>query len=284
MASVWVTGHRGYLGECVVRCAADRGWRIVTTEGRLQDLPAASVAADAVIHCAGALRHRGDAGQHASHVEGTLGMLGALTGSAPIVYASSRSAYGAHVGDCIPDGAACRPVDAYGRAKLDAEQLIAMSGSAFTLLRLSVLIGAGMGRDGEAFLRTALHTAMAGSVVSRFCPDRAHDALDVWTAARACVAALEAGPSGRIYNLAGPARSMHASLAALISVVPQGTLVDSWAGAAPIPVLDCSDWVRAFGAIDPLDDMRLFESWAQWLKAGVESGLPEVGRFPYGRN
>ncbi|MBR0567228.1 SDR family oxidoreductase [Azoarcus sp. L1K30] len=284
MASVWVTGHRGYLGECVVRCAADRGWRIVTTEGRLQDLPAASVVADAVIHCAGALRHRGDAGQHASHVDGTLGMLGALTGSVPIVYASSRSVYGAHVGDRIPDGAACRPVDAYGRAKLDAEQSIAMSGSTFTLLRLSVLIGAGVSRDGEAFLRTALHTARAGGAVSRFCPDRAHDALGVWTAARACVAALEAGPSCRIYNLPGPARSMHASLAALMLVVPQGTLVDSWAGTAPIPVLDSSDWVRDFGAIDQLDDMKLFAAWVQWLEAGGQSGLPEVDRFPFGRN
>lgn len=280
MARVWVTGHRGYLGECVASCLAERGWCVVTTDGRLQDQPAASVNVDAVIHCAGVLRSRGESSQHPGHVDGTHGMLRALNVQAPVVYVSSRSVYGVHDSECIPVCAACRPGDAYGRAKLMAEQSIVRSGLAFTHLRLSVLVGAGVSRDGEAFLKAALHKALDGGSVSRFCPDRAHDALDVWTAARACVAALEAGPVGKIYNLAGPARGMHATLAALTAVAARGALHDSWRSAPPFPVLDRSNWTQDFGEIEQPDDETIFESWVQWLAAGSgRPDLPKGGHF-----
>jgi nucleoside-diphosphate-sugar epimerase len=122
-----------------------------------------------------------------SHLRGTQALLAALVKPVPIVYISGRSVYGRSQADHLDEKVEAVPVDAYGKAKRAAEMAIENSACPYVMLRCSTLIGFGVDDDGHAFLRQALHQALAGGSVTRYTPDRLHDALDVWAAAQACV-------------------------------------------------------------------------------------------------
>lgn len=217
MAPLLLTGHRGYLGACVAELLSRSGVAHRLLPGRLQDVPPASLDVSGVIHCAGSLRHKGDAAQMDNHWNGTQALLAGLTRPVPVICVSSRSVYGRARSEFLDEDAPVAPVEAYGAAKCAAENAIRKSEAPFVILRSSTLIGMGVGNDGLSFMRGAVHRLLAGESVNRYSPDRLHDALDVWAAAQACIQVSQGAYWHETLHLAGPVRSLHATLDALAS-------------------------------------------------------------------
>ncbi len=107
---ILLTGERGYLGSAVAAAleAAGLAWAPLGT--RLEQIEPGSLQADAVIHCAGALRHQAERLQR-DNVEGTEKLLAGLRGNARVLFASSRSVYGAAAGAVCREADAPRPRD-----------------------------------------------------------------------------------------------------------------------------------------------------------------------------
>jgi nucleoside-diphosphate-sugar epimerase len=274
MASVLLTGHRGYLGACVAELLERANIQLLTLPGRLQDVPKASLEVDRVIHCAGALRHRGDVVQQESHLDGTQALLAALVRPTPVVYVSSRSVYGALSGAIINEEAPLVPTDTYGAAKLAAETAIRESGHPYVILRSSTLIGFGMSVDGHSFLRQALHRLLAGGSVVRFTPNRGHDALDVWAAAQACMAVGLGDRWNETFNLAGTVRNMHVTIGLLATCCGLPNRVqDQQDNLAPWAILDARRFYRCYPQIRPREDAIIFQEWVARLGA-LAKGQP----------
>lgn len=269
MAPLLVTGHRGYLGACVVDLLTRAGvaHRLLAT--RLHDIPKASLDVCGVIHCAGALRHRGDAAQMSSHREGTRALLSGLARAVPVVYVSSRSIYGRAVGtELLDEAAPPAPAEAYGAAKLAAEVAIRESGVPFVILRSCTLIGLGVDNDGLSFLRQAVHRLRAGETVTRYLPDRLHDALDVWAAAQACVDVSQGARWNETYNLAGPVRSLHATLDALMSACGAADRLREVTDESPNwGVLDGRRFSTRHPTWRARSDEALFVAWVAGLRS-----------------
>lgn len=268
MAPLLLTGHRGYLGACIAALLTRAGvpHRLLAT--RLHEIAPASLDVSGVIHCAGPLRHRGDAVQMDHHCGGTRSLLRGLTHRVPVVYVSSRSVYGRAPAELLDESTPAVPVEAYGAAKLAAEVAVRESGVPFVILRASTLIGFGVDQDGHSFLRHALHRLRAGETVTRYLPDRVHDALDVWAAAQACVDVAQGAHRNETFNLAGPVRSLHATLDALAA-----------ACGAPNALRDRPDDSTTWGVLvsrrfserhptwQPRSDAALFGAWVDGLRA-----------------
>ncbi len=267
MAPLLVTGHRGYLGACVVALLARADVPYQVLANRLQDIPPASLDACGVIHCAGSLRHRGDAAQTDSHLNGTRALLAGLSRSVPVVYVSSRSVYGRASAELLADDAPVAPTEAYGAAKLAAEIAIRESGVPHLILRSSTLMGMGVANDGLSFMRQALHRLLAGDTVTRYLPDRPHDALDVWAAAQACVDVSQGARWNETFNLAGPVRSLHATLGALaLACGAADRLRDLPDDSASWGVLDSRRFADLHPAWQVRSDAALFDAWVTQLR------------------
>lgn len=273
MAALFLSGDRGYLGSCVAARLARAGIPFTTRPERLQALLPRSLDASAVIHCAGNLRHRGDDTLHESHVQGTWALLDALKRPVPVVFVSSRSVYGRHDGAVLDETCVAQPADVYGEAKLQAEETIRTSGCPYVILRLSTLIGYGVGGDGHSFLRNALHRLQAGQDVTRFTPDRPHDALDIWAAADACVSAARGSAWNTIFNVAGPIRSLHATVAAMADACGAGHLIrDVPSDPAGWGVLASDRFATQFPEWKVGSDATLFREWIKRLAASGRYG------------
>ncbi|MDO9313065.1 MAG: NAD-dependent epimerase/dehydratase family protein [Burkholderiaceae bacterium] len=272
MEPLLLTGHRGYLGACVAAVLTRVGvpHRVLAT--RLQEIAPASLDVSGVIHCAGPLRHRGDAVQMDGHCDGTRALLRGLTRPVPVVYVSSRSIYGRASAELLNETVLAAPVDAYGGAKLAAEVSIHESGAPHVILRCSTLIGMGVDQDGHSFLRQALHRLRAGETVTRYLPDRPHDALDVWAAAQACVEVSQSVHGNETFNLAGPARSLHATLDALSTACGAlNRLRDKPDPSASWGVLDGSRFRDRYPTWQPRTDAALFGAWVAGLRLSAGS-------------
>ncbi len=266
MPRILLTGERGFLGSSIAAELGRRGYAFTTLPCRLEFLEPASLPADWVFHCAGALAHRPEDWQRAN-VVGTEKLLAALPPAAPVIHLSSRSVYDGSGSRAITEEAPLAPAKGYGHSKLAAERAVQASGHAHLILRATTLFGcAGNDTLGEFnFPAQALRALARGEPVQVFEPDRLTDYLEVKTLARALVDLLEVAPQwNRIYNLAGPARSLHGfieDLAARANAagLPTARLIHLPGPAPRGPVLDTGRWATTFGPLPTPPDARVFD-------------------------
>jgi len=224
MAAVLLTGANGYLGSAVAAELTRQRIAWSPLAGRLQDIPAASLAPDCVIHCAGALRHQAERLQH-DNVLGTARLLAGLRTPARIVFASSRSVYGAPAGALCAESDEPAPRDDYGRSKYAAEQLLRDSGLPTLCSRLSTLFGAAPRGDCPALPNLALRRWQRGEPVQLVAGDFEVDYLAVGDAARLLVAlAQQPQWPADVLNLPGPQRGLHALMQQLAGAARQQDL------------------------------------------------------------
>jgi nucleoside-diphosphate-sugar epimerase len=216
VATVLLTGAHGYLGSAVAAAldAARIDWAALRP--RLEDIAPGSLRAQCVIHCAGALRHQGERLQR-DNVQGTLRLLDGLRGGgARVLYASSRSVYGAAPGALCDETMAPSPNDDYGRSKWAAEEALRASGHAVLCCRLATLWGAAPRGDSPALPNLALRRWRDGEAMSLVAQDFEVDYLAVADAARALVLlASQPWPADATINLPGPRQRLHPLMAAL---------------------------------------------------------------------
>ena len=250
MDQVLLTGAGGYLGACVL-------------EGRLEAIPPGSLEVDAVIHCAGARRHRA-AELDASNRQGTQRLLQGLKGSPRIVLVSSASVYGPGRGPTpIDEHAPVEDADAYGRSKLAAEGLVRDSGHPFVVFRATALFGQG-GGWGNAFPTAALEAFLGGRPVVLHTPDRPADYLQVGAFGDLLLRALGPGDHwDQVFNAGGPPRSVHGLIHGLARVFEeiQGTRPEIKEAPGPpsgYPLLSTQKLDACFGALRQPSDESIF--------------------------
>lgn len=221
MTPVLLTGASGYVGSRVAR-ALDAGgvpWRAL--EGRLETIEPGALAAEVVIHCAGALRSRPEA-LATTNRAGTARLLAGLRRPARVVLLSTRSVYARDGARTIDEDTPPAPFDEYGRTKLAAEQLLRASDHRGVVLRVTGVFGH-PDRDG-VFLDRAVGMALDGRPIPVAEPDRPEDAVAVdWLAGAVVRAATSDVAEDRTLHLAGPVRPLSGIITALGRVVAAAT-------------------------------------------------------------
>jgi nucleoside-diphosphate-sugar epimerase len=166
---VVVTGGRGVLGAALAAALTADGGRVATLDvrpwsdrageppahrhviGDVRDtalMTGLMTGADAVVHCASALPSYPSAQIRSVTVEGTRAVLDAalVAGVPRVVYISTTSVYGLPNVTPTPEDHPVRPVDAYGLAKVEAEQLCRQfrrTGACVPILRPKTFLGPG---------------------------------------------------------------------------------------------------------------------------------------------
>lgn len=241
MATILLTGASGYLGSAVAAAldAADAEWAPLGT--RLEGIAPGSLSVDCVIHCAGALRAQPERLEH-DNVQGTARLLAGLRGRPRVLFASSRSVYGAEAGQACSEADACAPRDDYGRSKFAAETLLRASGLPVLCCRLATLFGPAPRGHCPALPNLAWQRWQLGQAVQLVHEDFEVDYLAVHDAARLLVALAAAPWPADALNLPGPARGLHALMQALADAArtrgQQAGITHDHAGAARWPRLD----------------------------------------------
>jgi nucleoside-diphosphate-sugar epimerase len=160
--SVSVTGVSGFVGWNLAAALRDAGWLVrgIVRPGRALVLPegvdryeagldrdemaAACAGSDVVVHAAGLTRSAEPSAFTRVNVAGTRAVVDAAnTVGARMIYISSQAALGASApGVETGEDDTPRPLNAYGRSKLDAEQAVrAESHGPWTILRPSSVYG-----------------------------------------------------------------------------------------------------------------------------------------------
>jgi nucleoside-diphosphate-sugar epimerase len=160
--SVSITGASGFVGWHLASAFRDAGWRVrgIVRPGRSRVLPdgidrceaalvggemeRACAGSDVVVHAAGLTRAADPAAFTRVNVEGTRSVVSAANAAgARMIYISSQAALGASApGTETDEDDPPLPLNAYGRSKLDAEQMVRVeSRGAWTILRPSSVYG-----------------------------------------------------------------------------------------------------------------------------------------------
>ena len=213
MTAVLVTGASGFVGRRLCKVLGQQGSHVTALHRRdvpgpwqrqlLVDLaapgPALELPGDIVrvFHLAGYAHadgaNRADALHQATSVEGTRRLLCALGPRVRhLVYFSSVKA----MGECTPlqgvdETTPCRPTTGYGRARLEAEALVAAAsreGLRTTVLRLPLIYGPGV----RGNLRRMLHAVRAGRMPRLPGFGNRRSMVHVDDACRAALCAVEA--------------------------------------------------------------------------------------------
>jgi nucleoside-diphosphate-sugar epimerase len=201
-----ITGANGFIGRHLCRRLESDGWTV--RAGVRRDLQVETIAnlvagADVVIHAAGATRAPTVGDLHSSNVELTrrVATAAATAKVRRFVFVSSQAAAGPAESRQVPitEEAPSRPVEAYGRSKLEAEQVVReMSDLTHTIVRPAAVFGPG-DRDFLPLFRLAkhgfaIHPANRGQWISIVHVDDAVDGI-----VRAAGADV---PTGAIFFLA----------------------------------------------------------------------------------
>ena len=246
--SILVTGGSGYFGEILAAGAVAGGDRV-----RIFDVNPPATTADAIEYVAGDVRDR-DAVRAACdgvdivlhnvaqvplardrelfwsvNVVGTANLLVAArdAGVSKVVHTSSSAVFGIPESNPVTEDTACRPLEAYGRAKLEAEVLCreaVASGLDVTIIRPRTILGHGrLGIFGVLFEFVA-----DGAPVYVLGPgDNRYQFVHAADLADACLrAAGREGPA--VYNIgATEFGTMRESLQALVDHAGTGSQVRS---------------------------------------------------------
>ena len=246
--SILVTGGSGYFGEILAAGAVAGGDRV-----RIFDVNPPAATADAIEYVAGDVRDR-DAVRAACdgvdivlhnvaqvplardrelfwsvNVVGTANLLVAArdAGVSKVVHTSSSAVFGIPESNPVTEDTACRPLEAYGRAKLEAEVLCreaVASGLDVTIIRPRTILGHGrLGIFGVLFEFVA-----DGAPVYVLGPgDNRYQFVHAADLADACLrAAGREGPA--VYNIgATEFGTMRESLQALVDHAGTGSQVRS---------------------------------------------------------
>ena len=264
---ILLTGGNGYLGSRVACALAAQGLSWFTIQGRLQDLSPSSIQADCVLYCAGRLRNQ-PSRVWSDNLDASAALASALVSPAHVVFVSTRSVYPLQtyplgVQSWVDEATAPEPWDAYGESKWAAEQVWLRSQHRSSLCRVPTLFGHAE-REG-CFLDRALRIIARGDSLEVAIPDRLEDALDVDALASALVMLAiglkpHADPTGlpqqTIWNIAPPARSLHAMLCAFARVAGVSEAIFGWR-SLPIPatpLLNSEAFRRAYADWHPLED------------------------------
>jgi nucleoside-diphosphate-sugar epimerase len=147
---VAITGANGFIGKHLVRRFGERGWdtrpvgRADFDRDRAAEL---FLGADAIVHAAGATRAPSVGQLRDSNVGLTDRVVeeASRAGVRRIVFLSSLAAVGpsASRNQPVSETTLASPVEAYGKSKLDAEDVIRRSGLSFTILRPAAVYGPG---------------------------------------------------------------------------------------------------------------------------------------------
>ena len=209
---ILLTGSTGYLGSRVAVRLQESGVAWEPLAVRLGDIAPASLACDAVIHCAGALRNRPE--QHAAvNAEGTARLMSGLMRPARVIFVSSRSVYALGERD-IPLGAPTDPFDSYGESKLAAEEAIRSAGFPHVIVRSCGIFGHPE-RSG-IFPDYALDRVMRGEVLKLSSADPEVDYMSVdWLAELLVSAAMATDGESRVMHAMGPRRRISAMVRAM---------------------------------------------------------------------
>lgn len=203
---VLVTGSSGYLGEAVVAALSDHH-EVVPLQLRLGEIQPGTLEFDAVIHTAGALRHR-SAEHFSANVEGTRCLLEGLAKPTRIIMISSRGVYSPS-STVLTEDSPVGAVDSYGSSKLEAERMLSVSGHPFVILRSTAIYGWSVSQPGMTFPTQAVRSLLAGGPVAVYQPDRPHDYLFVRDLAAWVRILLEPGSHwNQTFNAAGEAGSV----------------------------------------------------------------------------
>ena len=219
MASIFVMGGKGYLGQCVVFLLREAGHNVQLCTSQLAELSPKSIQADYIVHMAAALRTRPNE-IYTSNVEGTRHLLAAIDGCPKIAFVSSRAVYGEY---CpvrfVDETAPIVPIDDYGRSKVIGEALITESGLSYIILRSSALVGYAINTAGLSFLTTMIDEAYTAHSITVLGGDQFVDPLYVWDLAHHIVGFCnDAGPWNEVFNVSGPAVRLKTIVSELCAV------------------------------------------------------------------
>jgi UDP-glucose 4-epimerase len=181
---VLVTGASGFIGKRLVAALATEGWQVRAAARDRSAVPARSGVERAalpdlaraadwsellagvthVIHLAGiahAPGHLPDQVYSRVNAEAVGELANAARGKVErfVFMSSVRAQAGLSADHPISEHATAAPTDAYGRAKLEGERLVAQSGIPFTVLRPAVIYGKGV-KGNIAALATLARTPM----------------------------------------------------------------------------------------------------------------------------
>ncbi len=277
MEKILVTGAGGYLGATVFETLKNHPDHpgVSALDGRLENISAGSLDCNVVIHCAGALRHRSQDFDR-SNVDGTRKLLAGVKPACRVIYISSKSVYAADYGKRLTEDAPVKPFDDYGRSKLEGEDLVASSDCPWLILRSGNLFGLGVGNPGMTFPTKALRDFCRGREVTLIDPDILHDYLYVWDLASLVVSLALRNPflSG-VYNIAGPARSLHQLIYRIAEHVKKADGIDPVINRKPgtgswFNLLDSSKLSGACGGITYTDDELVIARLAGHFQTGCE--------------
>lgn len=284
MKFVLVTGASGFLGLAVVQkllslgvsvralVRSDKKWELLRRSGvsivvgdiRDSAMHAAIADVDTVIHCAATIGSSSISHEvlHSINVEGTRNLVNAIKDS-PNLHRFVHVSSVAVVGETDPRNPAdeqtpCRPLDAYGEAKLLAEQIVrdaAIAGFPAVIARPMWIYGSRSPITTNLFRKIALRKLpMIGPARNTMQPVAIDDAV-----AGVLKCAVTDGIEGCIYNIAGPEILTIRSMCETIAQV-MGTTVPrlSVPLAAAIPVARISELLfPVLGMMPPLTRNKL---------------------------
>jgi len=159
---VAITGANGFIGQHLARGFAGAGWAVravVRRDFESDDVERLVAGADVVVHAAGATRAPSVAALQAANVALTRRVVNAAVSGrvGRFLLISSQAAMGPApaLDRPVSEGAAPAPVEAYGRAKLEAEQVVRHTqGLPFAIVRPAAVYGP-CDRDFLAMFRLA---------------------------------------------------------------------------------------------------------------------------------